>query len=68
MSVRDRVVVEGVRDDDGGGFGVTDKVSAEVLERTEFRRKARVGEGEVVVQGMDVAHGGERDSRREQEE
>jgi len=64
MSVGDGVVVKRVGDDDGGGLGVANEISAEVLKREQLRGEAGVGEGELVVQREDVAHGeeGEGDS------
>jgi len=60
MGVGDRVMIEGVGDDDGGGFSVADEVGAEILEGEQLCGEAGIGEGEVVVQSMDVTHDGER--------
>ena len=69
MSVGDGVVVKRVGDDDGGGVRIANEVGAEVLKGEQLRREAGVGEGELVVQRVDVAHGGEggRKIRRRQQ-
>jgi len=66
VGVGDSVVVQGVGDGDGGGFGVADKVGAEVVEGSEFGGETGVGKGKVVVHGMDVAHNGRQRRRRQQ--
>jgi len=59
MQVGDGVMVERVGDDDGGGLGIANQVSAEVLEGEELRRETGVGEGELIIHRVDVTHGGE---------